>query len=64
MRPDPLSFLTAELDTLREQGLHRSLRILEEPQQATTRFDGREVVNLSSNTKGLGNVYPMGYGRV
>jgi len=49
MRADPLSFLSAELDALRQQGLYRSLRILDDKQQATTRFDGRTVVNLSSN---------------
>jgi len=49
MRQDPLAYLTAELDTLREQGLYRRLRILEGRQQATTVFDGRSVVNLSSN---------------
>ena len=48
-RPDPLAYLSTELDTLRQQGLHRSLRILEQRQQATTQFDGRTVVNLSSN---------------
>jgi glycine C-acetyltransferase len=49
MRTDPLTFLSAELDSLRQQGLYRSLRILEDRQQAETRFDGRTVVNLSSN---------------
>ena len=49
MRPDPLSFLAAELQTLREQGLFRSLRILDGRQEATSSFDGRRVVNLSSN---------------
>jgi glycine C-acetyltransferase len=49
MRTDPLAFLGAELDALRAQGLYRSLRILEDRQQATARFDGRSVVNLSSN---------------
>ena len=48
-RTDPLAFLGTELDALRAQGLHRSLRILEDRQQATTRFDHRTVVNLSSN---------------
>jgi glycine C-acetyltransferase len=48
-RPDPLAYLTAELDALRQQGLHRSLRILEKRQEATTQFDHRTVVNLSSN---------------
>jgi len=49
MRTDPLAYLNAELDSLREQGLYRSLRILEDRQQTTNHFDGREVVNLSSN---------------
>ena len=49
MRQDPLAYLTAELDNLRQQGLYRSLRILEGKQEATSRFDGRQVVNLSSN---------------
>jgi glycine C-acetyltransferase len=48
-RTDPLTFLGAELDNLRQQGLYRSLRILEDRQQATSHFDGRSVVNLSSN---------------
>jgi glycine C-acetyltransferase len=49
MRPDPLSFIGTELDTLRQQGLYRHLRILEDRQAATSHFDGRSVVNLSSN---------------
>src|SRR5438093_8689538 len=49
MRLDPLSFLDSELESLREQGLYRRLRILEDRQQATSQFDGRSVVNLSSN---------------
>jgi glycine C-acetyltransferase len=48
-RTDPLTFLGTELDSLRQQGLYRHLRILEGRQQATSRFDGRSVVNLSSN---------------
>jgi glycine C-acetyltransferase len=49
MRIDPLAFLDTELDTIRQQGLYRRLRILEDRQQATAHFDGRSVVNLSSN---------------
>jgi glycine C-acetyltransferase len=49
MRADPLGFLGTELDSLRQQGLYRSLRILEGRQEATSCFDGRKVVNLSSN---------------
>jgi glycine C-acetyltransferase len=49
MRPDPLTFLSTELDNLRSQGLYRSLRVLEDRQAASAHFDGRQVVNLSSN---------------
>jgi glycine C-acetyltransferase len=49
VRPDPLSFLTAELDSLKQQGLFRHLRILEGEQKATATIDHRQVVNLSSN---------------
>jgi glycine C-acetyltransferase len=49
MRPDPLSFLTAELDSLKQQGLFRHLRILEGEQKPAATIDHRHVVNLSSN---------------
>jgi len=49
VRRDPLAFLGTELDALRQQGLYRHLRILEGEQRATTTFDHRKVVNLSSN---------------
>src|SRR5213596_3101151 len=49
MRRDPLAYLTAELDTIKQQGLYRQLRVLEGEQKPTTTFDHRQVVNLSSN---------------
>ena len=49
MRADPLYYLTAELASLREQGLYRSLRVLDGEQRAHTSVDHRSVVNLSSN---------------
>src|SRR5580765_6467614 len=49
MRSDPLGFLTTELDALKQQGLHRTLRVLEGEQKPKTTFDHRQVVNLSSN---------------
>src|SRR5436190_1832957 len=49
MRRNPLDFLTIELDTLKQQGLYRLLRVLDGEQKATTTFDHRQVVNLSSN---------------
>src|ERR1043166_3772781 len=49
MRRDPLGYLGNELDTLKQQGLYRHLRILEGEQKPKTTFDHRQVVNLSSN---------------
>jgi glycine C-acetyltransferase len=49
MRKDPLAFLGDEIASLKQQNLYRRLRILDDEQQAKTRFDGRLVVNLSSN---------------
>lgn len=49
MRVDPLSFLDAELTSLKEQGLYRKLRVLEGAAAAHCTFDHTSVVNLSSN---------------
>ena len=49
MRTDPLSFLSAELDSLKKQGLYRNLRILQGEAAAHATFDYKSVVNLSSN---------------
>ncbi len=49
VRRDPLAFLGAELDTLKEQGLFRHLRVLEGEQRPKTTFDHQQVINLSSN---------------
>ena len=49
MRVDPLSFLNAELTSLKEQGLYRKLRVLEGEAAAHCTFDHQSVVNLSSN---------------
>ncbi len=49
MRVDPLSYLEQELDSLKEQGLYRRLRILEGEPLAHSTFDHQSVVNLSSN---------------
>lgn len=45
----PLAYLHEELESLRAQGLYFRLRVLEGEQRAIARFDGREVINLSSN---------------
>ncbi len=49
MRRDPLAYLGDELSSLKQQNLYRRLRILDDEQKAHTSFDGRSVVNLSSN---------------
>jgi glycine C-acetyltransferase len=43
------TFLDQQLDDLRAQGLLRNFRILEGPQGARARIDGKDVINLSSN---------------
>ena len=49
MRKDPLAFLGNELESLKQQGLYRKLRVLEGKPEARTTFDHTSVVNLSSN---------------
>ena len=49
MRRDPLAFLSTELDSLKQQGLYRRLRVLESEPAARATFDHKSVVNLSSN---------------
>src|SRR5436305_5201776 len=46
---NPLDYLSRELDSLKQQGLYRRLRILEDEQKPSSTFDQRQVVNLSSN---------------
>ncbi len=49
MRTDPLAYLGGQLQDLKDQGLYRTLRVLESAAEATSTFDGSSVVNLSSN---------------
>ena len=44
-----LQYLSDELAKLREQKLYQKLRILETEQLPVANFDGKEVINLSSN---------------
>jgi glycine C-acetyltransferase len=46
---DALRFVSEELAALKEQGVFRHPRVLAGEQEARCVFDGREVVNLSSN---------------
>src|SRR5262249_52397911 len=47
--PNPLSYLTTELNDLRQKSLYQRLRVLEGEQLPVATFDGRRVINLSSN---------------
>ena len=49
MRADPLRFLADGLQSLKQQGLYRQLRVLDGEQAARASVDSRSVVNLSSN---------------
>jgi glycine C-acetyltransferase len=49
MRKDPLRYLDHALEGFRQQGIYRPLRVLEGEQKARATFDGRDVINLSSN---------------
>ena len=51
-RVDPLRFLTDEIESLKAQGLHRTLRVLDGEQKAHTTVDGRSVVNLFNGGRG------------
>jgi len=46
---DPLAYLGASLEELKRDGLYRTLRVLEGEQKGSARFDGHDVINLSSN---------------
>ena len=46
---DPLSYLQDQLRELDAKGLHFRLRVLDGEQKPVARFDGKEVINLSSN---------------
>jgi glycine C-acetyltransferase len=46
---NPLSFLHEQLADLESKGLHFRLRILEGEQKPEANFDGKQVINLSSN---------------
>src|SRR6185295_2552831 len=46
---NPLQYLDEALAQLKHDGLHRSLRQLQGEQLPRARFDGKDVINLSSN---------------
>src|SRR5947207_13977362 len=48
-RIDPLSYLTDQLDELKQKGTYFKLRVLQDEQAAVCTFDGKQVINLASN---------------
>jgi glycine C-acetyltransferase len=46
---NPLAFLEAEIEELKEKGLYRRLRVVESEQKSRCVIDGHEVITLSSN---------------
>jgi glycine C-acetyltransferase len=48
-RTDPLSFLSDELNVLKQKGTYFHLRVLDDQQDAVCHFDGKKVINLASN---------------
>jgi len=56
MRPDPLAFLTDQLNEFRAAGTYQRLHELQGPCEPVSRYDGKEVINLASNNYlGLAN---------
>jgi glycine C-acetyltransferase len=49
MTPNPLSYLHDQLVDMKLKGLHFRLRVLGGEQKPVANFDGKEVINLSSN---------------
>ncbi len=49
IRPDPLAFISDELDELRRKHLYRPLRVMSSAQGPEVVVDGRRVISLASN---------------
>jgi glycine C-acetyltransferase len=48
-RTNPLSYLTDQLNELKQKGTYFRLRVLEDEQASVCTFDGKRVINLASN---------------
>src|ERR671927_90541 len=48
-RTDPLSYLSEQLNDLKQKGTYFRLRVLEDEQAPVCTFDGKKVINLASN---------------
>ena len=48
-RSNPLSYLSEQLQELKQKGTYFKLRVLDDEQAAECSFDGKKVINLASN---------------
>ena len=48
-RTNPLSYLSDQLNDLKQRGTYFKLRVLEDEQDAVCTFDGKKVINIASN---------------
>ncbi len=48
-RTNPLTYLTDQLNDLKQKGTYFKLRVLEDEQAPACTFDGKKVINLASN---------------
>src|SRR5271166_5504834 len=48
-RTNPLSYLTDQLNDLKQKGTYFKLRVLEDEQAPVCTFDGKKVINIASN---------------
>ena len=48
-RINPLSYLSDQLNDLKQKGTYFHLRVLEDEQAPVCTFDGKKVINLASN---------------
>src|SRR5205085_2138232 len=48
-RTDPLSYLSEQLNDLKQRGTYYRLRVLQDEQKPVTTFDGKRVINIASN---------------
>ena len=48
-RTNPLSYLTDQLNDLKQKGTYFKLRVLDDEQAPVCTFDGKKVINLASN---------------
>ena len=48
-RVSPLSYLSEQIEQLKQKGTHFRLRVLDDEQEPVCTFDGKKVINLASN---------------